>query len=191
MTPPPWPEPGKPFWRSLAELADTPEFRAFAAEEFPGFANVYESLGEAELKGDEGPEAGLNRRTFLALSAAALGLAGLAGCRRPDIEILPFSAVPDDQAGHVVPGKPAFYATCIPRPGGAFPVLVESYDGRPTEVEGNPKHPCSLRSTHVHAQASILGLYRPDRVPPEPPRGVIEKGLPRDLADFHRFPTPK
>src|SRR5215813_12213483 len=99
MTPPLAPEPGKNYWRSLADLADTPEFRAFAAEEFPGFANVYESLGEAELK-DDGPEAGLNRRRFLALSAAALGLAGLAGCRRPDIEILPFSAVPEDQVGH-------------------------------------------------------------------------------------------
>src|SRR5438067_1291153 len=184
MTPPPPPEPGKPFWRSLAELADTPEFRAFAAEEFPGFANVYESLGEAELKGDENPETGLSRRKFLALSAAALGLAG---CRRPDIEILPFSAVPEDQLGHVVPGKPAFYATCIPRPGGAFPVLVESYDGRPTKVEGNPRHPCSLGSTDVHAQASILDLYSPDRVLSERHPGVMEKGLSRKWEDFDRF----
>ena len=62
MTPPLSPEPGKTHWRSLADLANTPEFRAFAAEEFPGFANVYESLGEAELKGDENPETGLSRR---------------------------------------------------------------------------------------------------------------------------------
>src|SRR5205823_2199473 len=103
--------------------------------------------------------AGLNRRKFLALSAAALGLAGLAGCRRPDIQILPFAVVPDEQVGHVVHGKPTFYATSIPRPGGALPVLVESHDGRPTKIEGNPQHPCSLGSTDAHAQASILDLY--------------------------------
>src|SRR5262245_51646324 len=96
--------------------------------EFSGFANVYESTGEAELPADEDPRAALDRRKFLALSAA-IGLAAATGCRRPDIEILPFSAVPDDQVGHVVPGKPAFYATCLPRSGGALPVLVESHDG--------------------------------------------------------------
>lgn len=156
------------------------------APEFPGFANVYESTGEAELPADEDPRAALDRRKFLALSAA-IGLAASAGCRRPDIEILPFSAVPDEQVGHVVPGKPAFYATCIPRPGGAFPVLVESNDGRPTKVEGNPKHPCSLGSTDVHAQASVLDLYSPDRVLSDKYPGVMEKGLARTWADFDRF----
>ena len=89
-------------WRSLEHLADTPEFRAAAREEFPGFANVYEGLGEAELTDGE---AGLDRRTFLAAATAA-GLAGLAGCRRPELQILPFSAVPDEQAGQIVLGKP-------------------------------------------------------------------------------------
>ena len=41
------------YYRSLEQLANTPEFRAFAAEEFPGFANVYESLGAAEPKDDD------------------------------------------------------------------------------------------------------------------------------------------
>ena len=59
-------------WRSLEHLAETPEFWAFAREEFPGFANIYESLGEAELA----DEPGLDRRKFLALSAAAQPFAG-------------------------------------------------------------------------------------------------------------------
>ena len=84
------------YYRSLEHLADTPEFRAFASEEFPGFANVYEALGEAEPRDDD-PDAGLDRRKFIALSAAALGLAGLAGCRRPEIPILPFAVVPEDR----------------------------------------------------------------------------------------------
>ncbi len=175
------------YYRSLEHLASTPEFRAFASEEFPGFANVYDELGEAEPL-DEDPEAAhLNRRKFLALSAAALGLAGLAGCRRPDIQILPFSAVPDEQVGHIVPGKPTFYATSIPRAGGALPVLVESHDGRPTKIEGNPQHACSLGSTDAHAQASVLDLYSPDRVMSDKYPGVMEGRAARKWEDFDRF----
>ncbi len=175
------------YYRSLEQLANTPEFRAFASEEFPGFANVYDELGEAEPLDDDPEAAGLNRRKFLALSAAALGLAGLAGCRRPDIQILPFSTVPDDQVGHIVPGKPTFYATSIPRAGGALPVLVESHDGRPTKIEGNPQHACSLGSTDAQAQASVLDLYSPDRVMSDKYPGVMEGKALRKWEDFDRF----
>ncbi len=175
------------YYRSLEQLADTPEFRAFASEEFPGFANVYDQLGEAEPLDDDPEAADLNRRKFLAISAAALGLAGLAGCRRPDIQILPFSVVPDGQIGHISPGKPTFYATSIPRASGAIPVLVESHDGRPTKIEGNPQHPCSLGSTDARAQASILDLYSPDRVMSDKYPGVMEGRAARKWEDFDRF----
>jgi molybdopterin-containing oxidoreductase family iron-sulfur binding subunit len=154
--------------------------------EFPGFANVFESQGEAEPIDADPVEGALNRRAFLALSAA-IGAAGVAGCRRPDIQILPFSAVPDEQVGHVVHGKPSFYATSIPRAGGALPVLVESHDGRPTKIEGNPQHPCSLGSTDAHAQASIYDLYSPDRVMSEKYPGVMEGRALRKWEDFDRF----
>ncbi len=151
-------KPTKSLWRSLDELADTPEFRARAAEEFPGFANIYESLGEAELKDG----ASLDRRGFMKLSAAALALSGVlaSGCRRPDLKILPYARKPEE----ITPGLPNFYATSIPRPGGAFPVIVESHEGRPTKVEGHPELAVSQGATDVHAQASVLDLYSPDRL---------------------------
>ena len=152
-----------------------------ASAEFPGFTNVHEGHGEAIPKDDDPQAAALNRRSFLTLSAA-LGLAGLAGCRRPDLEILPYSAIPDAQVGHIAPGKPTFYATCLPRPGGAFPILVECHDGRPTKIEGNPRHPASRGSTDAYAQAAVMDLYSPNRVMSEKYPGVMEKHAPQALG---------
>ncbi|MBA4066105.1 MAG: molybdopterin oxidoreductase [Isosphaera sp.] len=162
-----------------------PTRRAADAPEFPGYANVYESRGEAVPLDADPAAAALDRRRFLALSAA-VGAAA-AGCRRPDLEILPYSAVPDDQVGHLVAGKPTFYATSLPRPGGALPVLVESHDGRPTKVEGNPQHSASGGATDVFAQAAVFDLYSPDRVMSDKYPGVMEKGAARRWTDFDRL----
>jgi molybdopterin-containing oxidoreductase family iron-sulfur binding subunit len=153
--------------------------------EFPGYTNVFESAGEAIPDDAGNPHAEISRRAFLALSAA--GLAAAAGCRRPELLILPYSAVPDDQIGAVVPGKPAFYATCLPRPGGALPVLVESHEGRPTKVEGHPQHPCSRGRTDAFAQATIYDLYSPDRVMSDRYPGVMRAGVSRSWDEFDAF----
>ena len=57
------------YWRSLAQLEEHPESRAFLEREFPE--------GASEL-----PE-GITRRDMMMLLGASLSLAGLAGCRRP------------------------------------------------------------------------------------------------------------
>ncbi|MCS6866848.1 MAG: TAT-variant-translocated molybdopterin oxidoreductase [Gemmataceae bacterium] len=175
------------YYRSLDHLAATPEFQAQAAEEFPGFVNVYDARGEAELRDDNPGWAIVSRRKFLALSSTTLAMAALAGCRRPEIPILPYAAVPDEQTGHIVHGQPTFYATSIPRPGGALPVLVESHDGRPTKIEGHPQHPCSRGSTDAFAQASIFDLYSPDRVMSEKYPGVMQGRSARKWDDYDRF----
>ena len=56
-----------------------------------------------------------------------------------------------------------YFATSMPWPRGAIGLLVESHEGRPTKIEGNPDHPSSRGATDVFAQAAILGLYDPDR----------------------------
>jgi molybdopterin-containing oxidoreductase family iron-sulfur binding subunit len=101
----------------------------------------------------------VDRRRFLHLMAASLGLAGLTGCRRPELPALPYTRPPEE----VVPGLPTYYATAMPRPGSAPPLLVESHEGRPTKIEGNPRYPQSGGASDAFAQASVLGLYDPDR----------------------------
>src|SRR6202040_934784 len=59
--------------------------------------------------------------------------------------------------------KPLFYATATPLGGVATGLLVESHEGRPTKIEGNPLHPGSLGASDAFAQAAVLGLYDPDR----------------------------
>ncbi len=137
-------EEGKSYWRSLGELADSLEYRE-AKKHVPG--------------GVAGPADGFTRRNFLSLMGASMGLAGLAACRRPEEKILPFARAPES----VTPGVAERYATAFPWQGTAIGLLVESHGGRPTKIEGNPRHPESLGGTTAFAQASILDLYDPDR----------------------------
>ena len=74
----------------------------------------------------------------------------------------------------MVPGKPLYFATAMPLAGVATGILVESHEGRPTKIEGNPGHPASLGATDLLIQASVLGLYDPDRS-----QAVTYRGQPR------------
>jgi Fe-S-cluster-containing dehydrogenase component len=103
----------------------------------------------------------VDRRDFLKVLGASVALAGLSGCiaRQPIERIIPYVRQPEE----IIPGRPLFYATAMSLGGYAIGLLVESHEGRPTKVEGNPNHPASLGATDVFAQASVLDLYDPDR----------------------------
>jgi molybdopterin-containing oxidoreductase family iron-sulfur binding subunit len=101
---------------------------------------------------------GPTRRDALALLAAQLS-AALAGCSKPDEEIVPYVRMPE----RLVPGEPLRFATTLPLAGYGTGVLAISIDGRPIKVEGNPRHPESLGATDVFAEAAVLSLYDPDR----------------------------
>jgi molybdopterin-containing oxidoreductase family iron-sulfur binding subunit len=106
------------------------------------------------------PEDDLSRREFLSWIAASVAVAGLTGCAAaPPEKIVPYVRQPEE----LLPGKPLFFATAIDTPGYGIGVLVESHEGRPTKVEGNPDHPASLGATDIFTQASLLTLYDPDR----------------------------
>src|SRR5205085_10005856 len=108
----------------------------------------------------------------------SLALAGAVGCSRPKPETW---VPPARRPEQVTPGKPLFYATAMPLAGSAVGLLVESYSGRPTKVEGNPDHPASLGATDAFAQASVLSLYDPDRS-----QAVIHDGRIGSWNEFQR-----
>ena len=133
---------GKQYWRTLEELSGDPRFEELLHREFPR---------QAPSEWDDS----VDRRDFLKLMAASLALAGLGGCERlPEQHVVPYVKQPDG----LVLGKPQFYATAMPFLADAIGLLVESHEGRPTKIEGNPDHPGSLGATNVYAQASILNL---------------------------------
>jgi molybdopterin-containing oxidoreductase family iron-sulfur binding subunit len=140
---------GRRYWRSLDELADTPEFKEWLHREFPQGASEFED--------------GVSRRHFVKIMSASFALAGLgvmgAGCRRPVEKLEPFGQQPENY----VYGEPEYYATAMPTRTGAVPLVAKSYEGRPIKLEGNAKFPGSNGGTDRYAQASILNLYDPDR----------------------------
>jgi MoCo/4Fe-4S cofactor protein with predicted Tat translocation signal len=140
------PSPQTQFWRTLDERVDDPSFREHLYNEFP-----------SQIEAITDPVA---RRTFLKLMGGSLALAGVTACTKQPVEkIVPYVRQPEE----LIPGKPLFYATAMSLGGVATGLLVESHEGRPTKIEGNPLHPGSLGASDVFAQAAILGLYDPDR----------------------------
>jgi molybdopterin-containing oxidoreductase family iron-sulfur binding subunit len=137
---------GPRFWKSLEEWSRSPDFLPYLHREFPEYASEWDN--------------GISRRRFLQLMAASLALAGLTSCsRQPQEKLVPYVRRPEE----IIPGKPLYYATTFSHRGYGKGVLVRTEMGRPTKIEGNPDHPASLGATDVFMQASILGLYDPDR----------------------------
>lgn len=134
----------KRYWRSLNDLGQTPEFKEIMANEF-------------QSEPEENWTASTRRR-FLQLMGASMALA-TASCRWETEKLLPVVS----RTPGTVPGTPRSFATVLSADGFAQGVMVTSYDGHPTKIEGNPGHPESLGATTAPAQAATLGLYDPDR----------------------------
>lgn len=156
---------GPEYWRSLEELAGSPEFQQFVEREFPQQASEWHDT--------------VSRRRFLQLMGASLALAGLSACsRQPEEKIVPYVRAPEG----IVAGKAQYFATTMTLGGLALGVLAESTMGRPIKIEGNPQHPASLGATDAFAQASVLTLYDPDRL-----QAVVQGG--GQISTWNAFAT--
>src|SRR5262249_23425704 len=104
------------YWRSLAELENTPAFREYVENEFA-----------APL--EEAPPNSPERRRFLELMGASFAMAGVTGCF-PEDKLVPLSRRPEG----LIPGVPRKFASAIDIAGNAAALYVTSYDGRPIKV---------------------------------------------------------
>ena len=115
---------GPKYWRSLGQLAETPDFQNWKDKEF--------QTGASELN----PEVG--RRSFLKYMAASSALAGLSlsACRREEKTLVPFTKGVEWS----VPGKPVFYATSRPHRRGAHPLVAEWVAAGRAETWRSPRY---------------------------------------------------
>ncbi len=135
---------------ALDEAADGDAFRRLLRGEYPALAAR--------------PPAG-GRRRFLSLVAASMALGGLSGCGKSKNEvddrsrIVPYVRQPTD----VIASAAMVYSSAVTLDGLANGAWVTCRNGRPIKIEGNPDHPWSRGGTDIFGQASVLGLYDPDR----------------------------
>ncbi len=104
---------------------------------------------------------GLQRRDFLKLVGATTVATALPGCgiKQPK-SLIPY-VIPEE---NITPGKSVWYASvCQECPAGCG-VSVRVREGRAVKVEGNPLHPVNKGALCARGQASLHGLYNPDRI---------------------------
>ncbi|MEZ4333616.1 MAG: 4Fe-4S dicluster domain-containing protein [Myxococcota bacterium] len=150
---------GVDYWRSLVERrGEGATGPAWRTDEIP-------------------PLGGLSRRAFLRLAGASAALAGVgtACFESPGETILPYV----DRPPETTPGVATAYATSLEHEGFGVGVVVESREGRPVKVEGNPRHPASRGAAGLFEQASLLALYDPFRA-----RGIQHAGRTVLWRDF-------
>ena len=122
----------------------------------------------------------VGRRTFLKVLGSAGPAAAVTACAPvPPERIIPFVVPPDD----VVPGVAAWYASvCGECPAGCG-VRVRVREGRAVKVEGNPEHPVNRGGLCIRGQASLQGLYNPDRIAGPRRRRVTDADAGRSVLE--------
>lgn len=104
----------------------------------------------------------ISRKEFLnLLKVGGATTIALSGCGRMARYVTrqPYTEMPEYQ----LPGESVHYATtCQECPAGCG-LIVRTVEGRAIKVEGNPDHPVNHGKTCSRGQATVQGLYDPDR----------------------------
>ena len=110
-----------------------------------------------------------NRREFLkVIGVTGAGASVLGGCSHNAEKLIPY-VIPNED---IVPGVSTWYrTTCRECPAGCG-MSVRTREGRAVKVEGNPFSPISHGRLCARGQASLQGLYDPDRIP----QPLVRKG---------------
>ena len=105
----------------------------------------------------------LTRRKFLSLiGGAATGAVVFQACGVPEEELLVESPIemPED----LVDGMHNWYATVCRQCPTAEGIVVRVMEGRAKKIEGNVDYPINLGKHSARCEASLQGLYHPDRL---------------------------
>jgi anaerobic selenocysteine-containing dehydrogenase len=104
----------------------------------------------------------ISRRSFLKLAGIAGSMLAADGCNpEKGTKLIPY-LVPDQ---NVLPGVPGFYRTLCGECGAGCGVVARVREGRTIKLEGNPENPINAGALCARGQASLQGLYNPDRLP--------------------------
>ena len=101
----------------------------------------------------------LGRRDFLKYFSASVALASSSCVRRPAEHAIPYVNQPVDQ----VPGVATHYATTCTGCAAGCGINVKTREGRPVKIEGNPDDTSTGGALCPMGQASLQGLYHPER----------------------------
>lgn len=99
----------------------------------------------------------ISRRSFLG-GLGALALSALPACRRAQQHAIAAEHCPE----WALPGDTTCFATCMPWPGGAYPLLAVCHGGVPTSLQAHPQYHAQSGLPAL-VQASLLELYDPAR----------------------------
>ncbi len=105
----------------------------------------------------------ISRRDFLKLATAgAATTAVLTGCGPASRYITrePYTKMPE----YTYNGLSTYYATTCRECAAGCGLIVRTMQGRAIKVEGNAANPINLGKTCARGQATLQGLYNPDRV---------------------------
>jgi len=105
----------------------------------------------------------VSRRDFLKLAGAgAATTAVLSGCGPASryVKREPYTKMPE----YTYNGESTYYATACRECSAGCGLVVRTMQGRAIKVEGNRDHPVNLGKTCPRGQATLQGLYNPDRL---------------------------
>jgi anaerobic selenocysteine-containing dehydrogenase len=105
----------------------------------------------------------ITRRDFLKITGLGTGAAAvLTGCGPASRYVMrrPYSDMPE----YTQTGKSTFFATTCGECSAGCGLIARTMEGRALKVDGNPAHPVAHGATCSRGQATLQGLYNPDRI---------------------------
>jgi molybdopterin-containing oxidoreductase family iron-sulfur binding subunit len=146
----------KRYWKGVEELRNDATFVKNANSEF---ANPDLSESSNDLNGLLGGS-NTQRRDFLKVMGFGMAAVSLAACETPVHKAIPYISKPE----FTFPSISDYYASTYSEGGDYAAVLVETREGRPIKIEGNPSSSVTKGATTARVQASVLSLYDIDKL---------------------------